>query len=172
MKKINERQMKKFKDMVDVASHKYGTFAAVKPNQETIKKMNDFLQDNDITKDVDGKDLHITVAFSKAPIPQAKGDEPAFPLSAKFKEWKVFDTQLGTTGKCLVAAVDSPALSAHHKKLLLDYKGSYDFPEYIPHMTVSYSFKGDVPKATPDFNLIFDSYTFKGIEPKYIGKKK
>jgi 2'-5' RNA ligase len=123
---LTERHMKKFKEMVDVGTHKFGTFAAVRPNKDTRKKMKSFVDSNGIGNPLADDQYHITVAFSKAPIPNAKDDTPSFPLTAKFKEWKVFPTILGTTGKCLVAAVDSDELQEHHKMLREKYKASYD----------------------------------------------
>ena len=95
------------------------------------------------------------------------------PITAKFKEWKIFDTAIGTTGKCLVMALESEELHEHHNMLRKKYGASYDFPEYIPHMTVSYSYDSDkVPDLQPDIELVFDKYTFKGINPDFGKVKK
>lgn len=152
--------------------HKNGTYSAVNPNKDTVENVAKFMIEHEIKNPVDPKDLHVTTAYSRKPIPEARNCYPKLPMKAKFKKWEVFNTVIGTTGKCLVAALESDELQAFFQKLRKDYGAEYDYPEYIPHMTLTYSFEGNkVPEAEPEFDFIFDGYTFKGIDTNWSSKK-
>lgn len=81
-------------------------------------------------------EMHITVAYSRKPISLSALGALEPPASVKAKHYSIFKTQTGEN--CLVLEVESPTLTARHREIIDDYGASYDFPEYKPHITLSY----------------------------------
>lgn len=93
-----------------------------------------------LNKDVENRtsknDFHVTVAYSRKPIAVTALGKLEPPVSVKAKHYSVFKTQTGKN--CLVLEVESPDLTARHTELNDVYGASYDFPDYKPHITLSY----------------------------------
>lgn len=93
-----------------------------------------------LTKGIDNRtslgDVHITVAYSKKPIALKALGKLEPPVSVKAKHYSIFKTQTGEN--CLVLEVESQGLIDRHNEIMNDYGASYDFPEYKPHVTLSY----------------------------------
>jgi 2'-5' RNA ligase len=93
-----------------------------------------------LSKGVDNRtskgELHITVAYSRAPISITALGSLEPPVAVKAKQYSIFKARSGEN--CLVVEVDSPDLVARHNEIRKDYGASYDFPEYKPHFTLSY----------------------------------
>lgn len=79
--------------------------------------------------------LHCTVLYSNKPclMPDIR-PERLYP--AKADELEVFQSQDGK--RVLVAKLASSAIKRRHVQLMAETGGSYDYPEYIPHITLSY----------------------------------
>lgn len=96
--------------------------------------INELNLDNHVTKD----DLHTTVMYSRKPCPAAmEMHGTAIPFRAKISELKTWEDR-GTGANCLVAVVDCDQLKNIHTHMHLKYEATYDFPEYVPHITLSY----------------------------------
>lgn len=92
-------------------------------------------------------------------------------MKAKIKEWKIFPTQSGA--KALVAIMDSPTLENHHKTIRKEYGATHDYPDYHPHVTISYDFgDGPAPTEVPDLELEYDDTELKPLDPSFSPPKK
>jgi len=151
--------------------HKDGTYISVKLNKQDSAKLDFWATENGIKNLIDPSEYHTTVIYSKKGIPDSKGYDLDLPIEAKISGWEIFDSQ-GST-KCLVGVLDSKELVKHHNNIMSTYKGTYDFPKYIPHITLTYN-NADrgIPKELPDFNLKFDTRDFQPIRPDFIPKSK
>lgn len=73
--------------------------------------------------------------------------------------FELFHTQDGKN--CLVLLLDAPAVAKRHEELMQQHSLTYDFPEYRPHITLSYD-AGDLDVASlkfPDFCCVLgDEY--------------
>lgn len=127
-----------------------GTYAGLRfsddANDAIITLVNKLQLPNPITTD----DIHMTLLYSRKYLPDyvAAGeiDEKAYP-----KEFHIFDTF--DKKKALVIMVDCPYAQKRHKELMEEHQATYDFPEYLTHITLSYDIGGmpipewkDVPK--------------------------
>jgi hypothetical protein len=92
-----------------------------------------------LTKNVPNRtsrgELHVTVAYSKAPISYTAIGEMK-PVEVTAKHYSFFTSQNGET--VLVLELSSDVLSAKHHWLRDELGASYDFEEYKPHVTLSY----------------------------------
>jgi len=125
-----------------------GTFMGMNPTDECNDKIVEWCKKNKIENVHD--DFHTTIiidkekTFSEAP----ESYDPALKIKAKDCEYKLF----GEDNNVLVVAFAEPALSKRHTEIKDKNDIKYDFPEYIPHLSLSYDFSGDV-EDLPEWNL-------------------
>lgn len=136
----------------DLAQYnKVPTYVGVKLDDSSVQALMELAKhaENRVSPD----DIHITVAYSKAPISmQARGNlKPS--VVATPKEYSIFKGNSG--GYCLVLEVDAPELTARHNEIIRDYGASHDYPTYRPHITLSYNCGGgfDLRKMPPVHTL-------------------
>lgn len=137
-----------------------GTYAAMKFSHTSELNIRKFLVQNDVPNSVPQDKLHVTLLYSRKPMvgytPRGTLTEPE---KVRVLDFAVWDTQNGK--KALVALLDAPKLIIRHKVLMQQYDGTYDFPDYKPHFTMSYD-------VGPDFNK--DSLQ-KLTEPLYLDRE-
>lgn len=155
----------------DMSKHPNGTYISATLSKKSQKDLDSWVSKQNIPNPADPKQYHSTIIYSRKGIPEAKNHKITLPMSAKIKEWKIFPTQTG--GKCLVAIMDSPELEKHHKHFRSEYGATHDYPDYHPHVTISYDF-GDlpVPKEIPNLELEYDDTEFKPLDPDFVPPKK
>ncbi len=125
-----------------------GTFIGVRVSTSSTHKVMDVIEDIDVPNPLGTKDMHLTVIYSKTHIndlkPRGKLDEP-FTITPK--EFHIFPSQEGKTNS-LVIKMTAPELKARHKEIMDNHpEATYDFDEYIPHLTISYDCGDFDPKA-------------------------
>lgn len=113
-------------------------------------------------------DLHVTVAYSKTPIDWMKvgrdwsedqdGQVRVAPGGPRVVE------RLGAEGKATVLTFSSESLGWRHQRIV-EAGGSWDWPSYQPHVTVSWDAdKVDLAKVTPYAGpLVFGPEIFQEI---------
>ena len=150
--------------------HPNGTYVAAELTKKSKKALDYFVTEAGIPNAADPKQYHSTVIYSRKGVPQVKDCKFKLPFSAKIKEWKIFPAQNGT--KCLVAIMDSPELEKAHKEIREKYGATHDYPDYHPHVTVSYDFRGEVPKVIPNIELDYGSVTIEPLDTEVVPPKK
>ena len=114
-----------------------GTYAAVKFNTDTNKAIHRYVHDNKLPNAVRPDQLHTTLIFSRTHM-------PAFVAVGKLSSAiRGVPTQLDVWNsaggeRCLVLRYRCDALIERHNELMIAHNGTYDFAEYIPHITLSY----------------------------------
>lgn len=152
--------MMSFKQLVEMLNHEYGTFAAVKPSASTMEEIIKWCKANNIQNPIAPNDLHCTLAFSKVPAPTLKDHIFDLPITAKITKISLF----GDNHNCLVLELDSPALHAQHELIHDQYNLHYDWPDYKPHISVTYDFVGEMPTDVPTFPIVFDRAYVEPLE--------
>lgn len=133
-----------------------GTYAAVKFCKDTTALIQDFCESTQIPNPVPVDDMHCTVIYSRKYLPefQALGEiDP--PNIATFKGFRVFPTSSGEK-VALVLELQSKFLHDRHQSIMKEHGATYDFDEYIPHITVSYDV-GDFDPSTLDTDKLEDT---------------
>lgn len=90
-------------------------------------------------------DLHVTVAYSKAPVDWMKVGESWAP---ELKVGPGGPRLMERFGEATVLLFTANELRWRHEGVI-EAGGSWDHPEFQPHVTISYSFKGDLSKVQP-----------------------
>jgi 2'-5' RNA ligase len=163
--------MMTFKEMIEQENtHPDGTYIATQLSKESKKLLDDYVTSLDIQNAADPDQYHSTVIYSRKGVPESVNYPFALPFKAKVKEWKLFPTQTGT--KALVAIMDSPELEKAHKDIRTKYGATHDYPDYHPHVTISYDHLGDLPSEIPDMELEYDDIEAKPLNPTFVPAKK
>lgn len=128
-----------------------GTFVGIRLDKDSQARIKAFQDAHNINNPVSGKDLHVTVIYSKKTMPDIKVDGN---LDASYiATIRKFENYNGA----LVGVLDCPNLEMKHTELLNRYKGTHDYDSYSPHVTFAYGFEGDIdslPAFQGDIKLV------------------
>lgn len=137
--------MKTFSQLVEEMK---GSYVGVRYSEQSLKMLKDLQKMYKVPNPTPAKDMHTTVAFSRNKID--------FPLENKVSQsvsrdvqFHVFMTGSGT--RALVLKIKSDYLKSRHD-LANELGASYDFPDYIPHITLSYDI-GELKFTQKPFKL-------------------
>lgn len=139
----------------DSSTDKRGTYAAVKFSEATIDAVLKYIKDNEIPNSVAGSKLHTTLLYSRKYCPDYKAqgeiNPPWIGVPQGFDVWQTQGKLRNEPKKnCLVVKFKCPELTARHKELMKEHDASYDFPDYTPHITLSYDIGDMNPDDLPD----------------------
>ena len=112
-----------------------GTYAAVKPDDESKHILMKYLHDKGVPNPESGDKLHSTLLYSRKHLKDYKSDAHLSHDATPHKI-EVWPTKSGK--KCLVLKLHSPSLQARHEHLMDKHKATYDYPEFKPHISLSY----------------------------------
>lgn len=119
-----------------------GTYIAVKFNADTLLRLQSLQKRAKLNNPIPLEELHATICYSRNPIhvvPKVGNKVIAVHGFVENLETK--------NGNAVVLRFDSPALLERHEQLK-KLGATHDFPEYLPHISLSY---GD--KITEEFRL-------------------
>lgn len=136
--------MRIFSLIVESVEYKNGIYCCAKPTQETKDAIKSFCAAYDVPKPLSATDLHCTLIYSDK-IDDEFESIPTYekPLQAKFKGFDLFGDDKDT----LVILLDSSDLQARHKELMGKYDLNYSWPDFTPHISLSYDAAGfDIDK--------------------------
>jgi phage-related protein (TIGR01555 family) len=122
------------------------------------------------TKTIPAGDMHVTIAFSRQPVDwmkagsawaeNDKGQLTIKPGGARLIE------RLGADGKAVVLLFSSSELSWRHEDIKRNAGASWDWPEYQPHITISYDARDmDLAKVKPySGEIVFGPEIFEEVK--------
>lgn len=156
-----------------VEQHKEGTYCAALLDEKTRQTLYNWCVLQGIKGLTNPDEYHVTLIYSRKPCAEIKDYPFDMPWTTSFvedREWHIFDSKKGT--KCLVLKIDCPMFHDVHYEIREIYGATHDFPEYSPHITVSYDYNGDLKslKSVPNFDLTFDKIEIKPLDPEYLPK--
>lgn len=153
------------------AKHKDGTYVALQLSEESRTLLGNFVEMNlGLTERVDQSTYHITVIYSRTPVPSAENylDMPSpLPIEALATGYEVFPTK--NDGLCLVMRLACPYATRLNSELTKQGATS-DYAEYKPHLTLAYDTEQSIDINTlpiPQFQLIFDKMTVDPLDPQF-----
>ncbi len=133
-------------------------YVSVEPDENTKRMLSHVALLHNIPNPYHPSKMHCTLIYSKKACKQPFIRNNAL-YTAEFEKWHVFKTQDGKN--CLVAKLRSADLLQRHRDLMTEMGASYDFDEYLPHITISYDI-GDLDIAQLPSNPI--GHMFLGNE--------
>lgn len=155
-----------------------GTYSGMKVSKASQEKLKKYMEDNKIPTPVKVEKLHTTILYSRKYLPNYKPagklDTPYKAKSLGFTVWKTNpeDPKEEKTN-CLIVKLDCPELIKRHKDLMKEHEATFDYDEYTPHITLSYSI-GDLdvnklPKI--DFDIEFDTEYYEDLNLNWAKTK-
>jgi len=115
---------------------KSGTYAAMNFAPISAYQIAKYVSEHRIPSPVPPEKLHVTLMYSRRTLVGYQSQGEIAPMPVRVIGFDVWDTHDGK--KALVARLDAPELEARHRYLMDTYNGTYDFPDYKPHFTMSY----------------------------------
>lgn len=118
-----------------------GTYAAVKYTDQTTNLLDEYTKENKIPNPVKKDELHTTLLYSRKYLPKYKPQKYEQPIKAKFDSFDVWESRSDENDEIsnvLVMKIKCPELEKRHEYLMKEHQATYDFPKYIPHITLSY----------------------------------
>lgn len=138
----------------------------------------DWAKSQGIASTIDGSDMHVTIAFSRQPIDWMKveandwNQEQDGTLTIPPGGVRMVE-RLGKEGEALVLLFGSSRLAWRHEQIR-NAGASWDWPEYQPHVTISYQ-AGDIDPATIEpyrGELRFGPEVFEPLDEDWKAKVK
>lgn len=139
--------MVKFKDLLE-SNKKLGTYAGWRYSEKSLNEIQELQDVLDLPNQTPRKDIHSTLLYSKKHLPNYKALGKTS-IKATMQKLHVFDTF--DKKRALVLFLDSPDMIKRHRELMKEHDATYDYPEYIPHITLSYDI-GDI--EIPDVKVL------------------
>jgi 2'-5' RNA ligase len=154
------------------AKHKNGTYVSMDLSEDCKRLMDNFVEMNlGLTERVDMSTYHITVIYSRTPVPSAENySGSSANQMAKVSGYEVFPTK--NDGKCLVMRLEFPFAETLNRQLTAEGATS-DYDSYKPHMTIAYNITQDIDPESmpvPKFPLWFDPVKVEPLDPEFIPK--
>lgn len=147
-----------------------GTFAGVRLSKESQNIIKEFCQNNHISNPSPKDKLHITLLYSKKPCPDYKPSQKPYPMTARAKNFEIWVSEhIDGKPNCLVLKLECAGLVKRQKYLMDKHGATFDYDEYVPHITFSYDVgnlkANDIPKFTHD--LIIEKEYQEDLRTKY-----
>jgi 2'-5' RNA ligase len=153
----------------DYAKHSKGTYVSMPLSYASKNALHNFITNElKLTETVDPSTLHITIIYSRTPVPTADKLE-GFPTieQAEILGYEVFPTK--NDGYCIVLRLKY-RFAELMNKVLTDEGATSDYAEYKPHVTIAYDIKETIDINTlpiPTFKLSFDSVRVEPLNEEY-----
>lgn len=159
----------KLATLSEYAKHKDGTYVALNMSQESMDLLDNFVANNlGLDERVSKNSYHITVIYSRTPVPDAEKLSRAHTATACPAGYEMFDTKDG--GKCLVLRVES-AEARSLNNTLNTMGATSDYDSYKPHVTLAYNITQDIDPTTlplPQFEMTFDELHVAPLDPQFV----
>jgi hypothetical protein len=136
-----------------------GTYAAVKVSHTAAGNIIDTAKKLGIPNLLNPLDIHCTLLYSRKQVPLSGNIDVDY--DALVSNFELF----GDNKEILVIKLLSNDIKKRHKFLMDTYDATYDYDEYIPHITLSYNIdKFDISNIdikafnNSDFKFIYEYY--------------
>lgn len=129
-----------------------GTYVGVRYSPKTVNEIKKFIIENNIINPVSFDSIHTTILYSRRYLPSFEPRGKLLkPINAFFKGFEIWKSQ-DSTKNFLVMLLDCPELEKLHYTYMKKYNATFDFPNYIPHLTLSYDTNIFDVKCLPKFD--------------------
>lgn len=139
-----------------------GTYAGLSLDEESRLKIGRFIALNNIVNALPISELHSTVIYSDVHCPRLKDTDIC--ISASVVGLKLIESD---NKQCLTLKLHSPEQIELHDTLRKQHGANHGFPDYVPHITLTYDFVGKhLPIGVEDIGTV----TFNHLQVKELDK--
>jgi 2'-5' RNA ligase len=158
-----------FLEKLKVKNHASGTYMCANVSTKTQKDLAAWVAIHNIPNASDPKQYHTTIIYSRTSVPEVKDYKVDLPLTGKITKWEIFKNG---DKNCLVALVDCPELVEHHKAIRAQFGATHDYPDFKPHITISYDYGiTDVPEDLPSVPIVFTKTHVEPLDTEFTPAK-
>lgn len=147
-----------------------GTYAGVRFNKPTQDIIKQFCKDNNVPKGLPREKMHVTVLYSTKPCPDYTPSQDLYPMTATVDHFEIWEsTHIEGKPNCLVLIIKCPELVQRHNTLMKEHDATFEHPEFIPHMTLSYDVGDFLAEDMPKFpeDLIIEREYKEDLRTEY-----
>ena len=151
--------------------HKHGTYVALELSEESRADVDSFITNVlRLPNSIDPEYLHSTIIYSHTPVPQAEYLDRKTSAIGHANRYEVFTTKTGK--KCLTVIINCP--QAYDLNDMLTKLGATNsFTPYLPHLTLSYDFDGDISQLPLiPVQLYYSDLLVKPLDISFIPPSK
>jgi len=143
---------------------KKGTYTAVHFDEDTKRRLREYVRQNLIPNALPADKYHTTITYSRNFLPDLKPlgkiDPPWVGTPVKLEVWESSKDDDGKTSNCLVLMYKCEQCEIRHDQIMDEHDATYDFDEYKTHITLSYDI-GDMdisdlpnPESIGDISIV------------------
>ena len=152
---LKKERIQEQNEQKEVKEEEKGLYVAVKYNQSANDDLMDLIKKYNIPSTLKPEDFHTTLIYSRkyAEIDELDddlGDKEIVTYPKGLEVFETFDKK-----RALVIKLDCNYLEDRHKYLMDKYELTYDYPEYIPHITLSYDIGDMILPENVEFPKFF-----------------
>lgn len=138
-----------------------GTYSALIVDSACATDLYEFCEEIGLKDLVEYDDYHCTLIYSHQPCPDVIEENFNIPCVGTPKNYKI----LGTDTQVLVLELDCDNAEYLHNLFMEKYGATHDYPEYIPHITLTRSYSGTtLPSELPPFDILFTERKVEEIQ--------
>lgn len=144
---------------------RHGTYAKLVPCDKTKQKIAQVVDLINLVNPTSVHDLHVTLVYSRKACPEIEFHEVGLPANAYGAAFDIFPNRDGSS--CLVLRLASDQIHALHNTIREQYGATHDYPEFSPHLTLSYDYPHPIPsEGVLDHlkDLHFDQYVVEPLD--------
>lgn len=129
-----------------------GTYAGVRFDSVTVDALVKYTKTHKIPEPVKPADFHTTLLYSRKHLPNYRPDTAYDdPMEGNVTGLRLWPGETDKSKHILVMTYECPELSKRHKDLIDEHKAQWDFPDFKPHVTLSYEAAGFDLASLPKF---------------------
>ena len=158
-------ELKPYQEVINEKSK--GVYVGMKLSSTSRELLHSFTLANNIPNPLDKDDYHTTVIYSRN-YDDIKVDAERV-IKTTIKGFHVFETD---EGNALVAVLDCAELGELHHELMGQYDLTYDYDEYVAHLTLSYNSESfDISKLSlPEFQIELHTLYVEDLDLDWVKK--
>jgi hypothetical protein len=130
----------------EILTQSKGTYAGVRYDADSVNRLKNFIVQHKIPNPIKPQNFHTTLLYSRKYLPNYKPcgklQTPFSVIPSEFVIWKTNASGGAENNSpqtnCLVLKCQSSDLVNRHNELMNIHQAIYDYPEYVPHITLSY----------------------------------
>lgn len=138
-------------DYLFESSNITGTYSALLLSEDSREALYSFCAKLGISNLVPAEDYHCTLIYSRNPCHEVVNEDFNLPCGGIPIGYKI----LGVEKKVLVIELMCPNAANLHEKFVSEYGATHDYETYIPHITISGEYDGDLPVDIPEMIIEF-----------------
>jgi 2'-5' RNA ligase len=148
----------------DFATHSSGTYLAVQPSGPSRIAIERLVREMGLQDAEKPMQYHTTVIYSTKPCPEMMNAHIPLPIWGEARKFEIFEPAKEGKKPALVLLVESPELMKLNKELMETYGAISNFPEYKPHITLTFDPPESILEHPVTLNIKYDSYVVTPIE--------